>query len=251
MVAVLSFAGCPVQPVEGTDAGTSPKYRNAVTEAFGPMFCDRATKCCAGGQVDCVQEASNALALFGDFGPVVDAGGVSLDQEWLQRCRSDVGALPCDMPVVLLSFPACRATLVGHGKVGEACPGYVGCEAGLVCVLGRCAAVAAAGGSCDAGAPLNCVSGVCITAGCAEGLMCLNGICTALAQPGETCSPSGRRCAFYSAVCDCAQPLSGCLDGGVCTSLLPLDAGCAIPRQCASAWCGNGKCAEAGEPLCR
>lgn len=225
------------------DAGGLPIFRNPVTRAFAPVFCDHATRCCAQSQGDCELEAGRALFLLGDFAPEVDAGGITVDSTAVQQCREELATTPCNMPMVLLSVPACRRAIVGHRKVGEACLGYVGCEAGLACVLGRCEAVAGPGGSCDAGAALNCLSGICITPGCGEELLCLAGRCTPTAQVGQACAPTGRECAPYASFCDCAQPATGCVDGGVCAPLRPMAAGCLRPPQCASGWCASGACA--------
>ncbi len=244
LVAALCLFGCSSKPEVGLDAGPT-QQRNTVTEAFAPVFCDRAAKCCHLSEFACVEAAAVELSqLSSDFGRWVDAGVVSIDAERAQDCRSEVAALPCDMSLVLLSFPACRAALVGHGKLGEAYPGYVGCVTGLECVLGQCAAAGSAGAGCDAGSVLHCLSGLCISPGCREGLMCLNAQCTPLGQIGDPCSPLGRKCSPYSTQCDCADPRFACQDGGVCAPLRPIDAGCVSNRQCSSGRCRNDLCSE-------
>lgn len=245
-VFLASLLGLGCSSPSTSDAGASP-----VSEAFAPAFCDWATRCCS-AQLDCSAAAARALTFFGDLGAEYRAGGISVDSMAIARCRADLAAVPCDMPTELLSVPSCREAIVGHRKLGETCVEYLGCEAGLECVLGKCVPSAALGGSCDAGARQTCLNGVCHTPGCQQGLICLAGVCGTPAQVGEACSPASRICQPYRAACDCAEPLRGCLDGGVCAGLRPLDAGCVWGTQCASTACERGACVlrEVGDFKC-
>lgn len=241
---VVAVGGCSSVGRVDDDGGADAGSNHGLATALAPAFCDHVVRCCANRSVDCVAAATEALRLFGDFGAELRAGGIHLDEQALARCRGELSQVPCDMPTEVLSLSSCRAAIVGHRKIGEACLSQLGCEAPLECVVGRCETVGGIGAPCDAGSsPLPvCSGGFCIAPGCSSGLLCLGGSCQQPAEFGESCSPDYLPCRPFAAACDCAQPATNCVDGGTCVPLKPLDAGCVVGRQCASRRCAANRC---------
>lgn len=249
LVAVLFLlAGCGEKP--GTvDAGTEPDAGlptvppSELAIRLSPAFCSHQERCCATQGADCAERAQIALQVFGTIlFSELDGGGVELDGTQLNQCLSALSSTACPDLGFILARPECQKMFVGKRNAGEPCVEYIGCTAGLACVVGTCLPVAPAGGSCDGGSP-ECQNGMCRYRNCALGTACAKGQCRPWPGIGAACrGDAGVECYPATDYCSCSNPATGCAQGGTCARKRAAGEACTVGSQCASLRCTSGTC---------